>query len=380
MKRKGILNKNHILCIIILSMLISSLHFTTFADDTGSSIPTLFINDRAYGKYDIFPPVYFEEEYYLPLDLFSEFSYLRIDQQGNGSFLIENDHDSSYISFSIEKDDEVISGGRRYAVRVLKRYNSYYLPAVFASSVFSLSFETFEYKSKTLLRLKDPLATMNFATLVDTFAPSEIPTPPQPPFVDPNKESNVAITFENFKGDHTDDILKACRDTHIKAGFFISPSEIINNSTVIRKVITHGHTIGLYIDLDKYSTIDEIDDAISKSIKNFVLVTKIKPHIIRFSQKLNDRTVDEDKLNEIKSKYALTEIMYNINSQDNIYNSSAVIQKLQSEISRFDIAIIKFTSTDSTANSIRSLMEFINKNDGLAIFAPNETTEYIHNF
>lgn len=377
------MKKNHIVILFVVSFFIvfgplaASSVLTGIADDAKNDIPTVFVNDRPYGKYNMYPSVYYRDEFYVPLDIFTEFSQLSITQEANGGFLIENTQSGSFISYSGNDGNGVIANNRRFSITILKRNNTNYIPAVFSCSIFSLSFETYTYKEEKMTRIKDANATLDFASLVSVYVPSEIPLPPSPPSVDVLTESNIAITFESFGGEHVDQILDICAEETIKASFFFTVEEVTDNSDIIRKVIANGHNIGIYIDASSDMGQDIIEDQIVRSIDMFRSILMVRPHLIRFSKNISTGLRKDGLLEKLKNKYALTEAAANIDSRDHIYSPSAVMEKLKAEMTESDISVIRFTSSSSTAASIRMLMDIINHEYDFSLFTVNETTEFV---
>lgn len=365
------------ICLAIVISVLTLPSYSKILADENKNIPTVFVNDRPYGKYNIYPSEFYNNEFYVPLDIFTEFAQLSITQEANGGFLIENINTGSFISYSGNNDNAVIANNRKFSIIVLKRNNTNYIPAVFSCSIFSLSFETFTYKEEKMTRIKDSNATLDFPSLVKAYVPSEIPLPPSSPNVDFENESNIAITFESFGGEYVNEILQICSEYNLKSTFFFTSEELMVNSDIIRKVLIHGHNVGIYIDVGEEASKDDVEQMLKDSIDKFRNVLMYRPHLVRFSKNLPVDLRSSGEIEKLKKKYALTEANANVDSRDHIYSHSAVMEKLKMEMTESVISVIRFTSSSSTANSIRMLMDFINKDSSFSLFTINETTEFI---
>ncbi|MEA4831805.1 MAG: polysaccharide deacetylase family protein [Oscillospiraceae bacterium] len=381
-----------VLCVAMC--LSASLLFYTAPGAEAADIPKMYVNDRVFTSNQTQP--YFKdinENLYIPVDMFLEFSYITWSSTGVGAFYIENTRTHSYISYTSQRPDRIKYNNGWLPVNTVTHNEVSYLPAKYAP-ILDVKLETDTYDGKLYVRLKDSSAQLTLLELTESFRPVVIPDPPDPPdppdttdpteTIDPTETmdppnpqepevntSAIALTFTDFSGDRAESILKYLRENDLSATIFFTADEIISSPSLVRRAAIDGHVIGIRIDSgNEYNAVIEINSAQSALLK----VLKRKTRLIRISDGVD---YDADMLNNKLSAMGCSLCEVNIPSKDGKYKVSASFEMLKNQMNESDISIIGFTSANNTLEILKLLHDYVGEHDVLSFFTVDETNAVI---
>ncbi|UZQ52004.1 polysaccharide deacetylase family protein [Clostridium kluyveri] len=170
----------------------------------------------------------------------------------------------------------------------------------------------------------------------------------------------IYLTFDDGPSNITNNILNILREKNVKATFFVIGNQIPDNESIIRRIASEGHSIGLHTYTHKYGNIYKSSDNFIKEMNitgdMVKKMTGLESHIIRFpggSRKhLNNKLLQ--KLHENKFKI----YDWNIQASDGI-NAKTSPYKIFKET----------TTNPENLNSIILLMhcDYMHKNTCIAL-------------
>lgn len=262
-------------CVLVLVVFAASVSFA--APVTGKDEAALYYNETRWdGEV---PCVVFDDEYFIPIDLFSCVPYINLSVvTEDDAFVIRNENtgnelsvlcaiemawmNGTVIDFAVHK---ISSGGTTY----------FYVNADSICRAMGLDFDVISARSGGIIaRIRDSASKMPFERFLKVTVPSAIG---QTAFDEPlRRELSPNTVFLTFCGinEYTDAILDVLAENNMTACFFLSQEDLANIETVIRIA-----SLGFRIGIDAASH----EDALYADETNMVLYDIIlhKTHFIK---------------------------------------------------------------------------------------------------
>jgi len=346
----------------------------SFLSALGDDAPRMYVNDRPYGKSGTYPVVLISGTTYVPADIFGEFSRIELTLGENGGFLIENTDSGTYISYPGYESDVILTNGGLHNVRPVEQNGTVYVPVNFAASVLSLSVENAYRDGSRYFRIKDSLAVLDFEVLIALYEPSVIPDPPRPEKTPDTSKKRMAVSFDGFVGEYTEEIISACAENGIEAAFFFTADELSANAGLVRRLFAEGHQIGVFAEAWEESGAGEIEEEVLRAKKLLRRILKRDTRLVRFSADLPDSLRSGGEITAFLKKYSLIEVPADVYCRDWLYTPSEMFDRLISDAEGFDRAVMRFTAGQSVPEVLEKLARYIVDRDDTALIAINEAS------
>ena len=275
------------------------------------SVPSLFLNDKAWERDDIMPLEHIDGVYYIPIEFIKRIVPVKVkswDYFKDNFYIIYNDNE--WIAFKISADKAYTWLVDYIPCKVYTIRGTTYVPAQIVADALGLTVEI--RQQYNALRLKEKDAKRNFDDIIESYVrplftpPTDPPTTTDPPVItappvetttappvitptDRPNENNTTEKQENIptirttepttpepttpedtreinnyllfydsymdeeneenkkdgKMEKTDEVLEILEKENIRAVFFFSGGEIIENPDIIRKIYAAGHETGI---------------------------------------------------------------------------------------------------------------------------------------
>ena len=299
-------------------------------DNTGHAryiVPNLYRQDASYTNVKTFPLVVSGGVEYFPLDIFALYSYLEVVYgKLSYGFYINNTKNSHYVAFDLNTGTTTTYDGEYLDIEAKLFYRTYYVPAKVVCETLGMTFETYDDPAGGIraARLSDAKAKYTLPELVTLYSPvkkepekeepvlpdpDDVPPeqpdvtepdtePDKPPVVNPEPEPEpdpyesvaerrIYLTFEDCPNANTEPILDVLREYGAKAVFFLEKDKILAYPDVVRRMLTDGHAVGLYVSPQASAadvlTNEEIGGLLAQTGEALRLVTKSQTRFVRMA-------------------------------------------------------------------------------------------------
>lgn len=234
------------------------------ADEDVEFLPTLFCNDEAWYKAEMYPLDRYFSTYYVPSSFFGRFEGVSITYNERfGTLLISYAKaQTKFISFNLNTDLALTNDSEEFYAMIYTKESERYVPLEAVCDALGFSYEY--YKSvkfaSTVARICDGSEKKSFAELLAPYDSGDTPDvtlPPDSPTVNPPAPSDaktVFLTFDSLDWKELDTILQILAAHDAKATFFLSSDEQKSNPEALIKIAAAGHSIGLAFDVSKTDT------------------------------------------------------------------------------------------------------------------------------
>ena len=372
-----------------------------------ANIPSLFYNDRAFELDDVMPLKQFDGIYYVPIEFIKQINHIVMKSKDKDNFYLQY-KEYNYISFNVSSNKAESLYDENIPCKVYFDRNITYVPAKIVADALGLTMEiryrynTVRIKESTATKTFDELIERYIrpSFLIPTEPPitsppekttepiEEITSPPvieQPPLPNANETTtekkadnpvqkppppirttepepttpentreieNYLLFYngenkdidEKYKTEIIDDVLKILDKEKMRAMFFLSVNEIIENPDILRKIYASGHGLGIKFGSGGVNNIIETDDLFSELEAANDLIYSALKHKTRFCMFEDGRKIIvsegeelynyEDKLKE--KGYYLCEKTLDINNLGKIKTSNEMIEFMkQNELNIF---------------------------------------------
>lgn len=290
-------------------------------------VPNLYRQDASYTNVKTFPLVVSDSTEYFPLDIFAMYSYLKVVYSKiSYGFYISNTKNNHYVAFDLNTGTTTTHDNQTLDIQAKLFYRTHYVPAKAVCEILGMNFESYDNEEDGIhaARLSDERASYTLTELVTMYSPPkpetpvtptpddtpgsedtpDPPTPPDvidvpvspdpPPVVDPPvrptdpyenvAQRNLYLTYENVPNDSTAGILDVLDRYGAKGVFFLEKEHILEHPDTVRRMITGGHTVGLYLNpAGEEAAADPLTAELEETNNALYLVTKTKTHFVRFA-------------------------------------------------------------------------------------------------
>lgn len=418
----GVKNKKHnmiisaaVALIILVTTLFSALH-----TDAATETLRLYLNDENWYNEYRYPLKEVDGVMYVPSNVFNEFEGISVvtDVTMPDNFVISNSNNGKYVSFNTRKNIAQDEQGNVYEIVTWILYGLVVsVPMKTVCSMLGLKIE--EYKNnetgKIYYRICDGKETLSFVKLLEIYNPkalnpeditSETTTAPQtsrptettkntdttkPPVTETTKKEvdtkkpidkpdpiYVYLSFDASPNEYTDEILDLLYRYNCAATFFLTSEGIKSHPNLVLRMISEGHAIGVSTEDGSYNGISTLNDLVASfdSVNNTLYrLAKMKTHIARApggcaSDYLFISSADASTV--ATKGYILWD--WNIEAYDGVdskYSAKTAYKKIIKELEEIisnnknssdnhsNIPVIRFSCTDTTADILELLLEYI---------------------
>lgn len=401
-------------------------------------VPNLYRQDASYTNVKTFPLVVSGETDYVPLDIFARFSYLEVVYGKNSySFYINNTNNGRYVVFDIAGKTATSFDGDLEGVEAKLYYQTYYVPAKIVCTALKLTFEAYDSPEDGIraCRISDSKAKYTLSDLVAMYSPvkkeptseatpdagenasdtpnddrpsekdepkkdTETETPPsagpKPDVTDktdeklPIKEElpdpyegiaarELYLTFENQPNPYTKALLDTLKNAQVKAVFFVEKDKILEYPELVRRMLTDGHTVGLYAPASDGGTVlsnEQIGESLSEAQAALRLVTKSETRLVRLAGGQTD-TLRENGFAEYAAEHGYQLYDATLDASESGKAAASAAEALfatlaeQPRVKRTEH--IGFVGSASTEGTVERLIEFCQKYKQFHLASPDET-------
>lgn len=316
---------------IIFMLLMRAMTAFVSVPVAASDIPTIFVNDREFHGHHILPLIRIDGVDYIPINVFYDMNSITISSRDNfeNDFFLQHGASHRTIAFNIggraafdNRGDEIPGVAARLRGRQI------YVPAYGVANILGLRIETREpVPGHRVLRIKDDrTARRSFddmlrpflrppppppATAPPTTTAPPLPRPPPPRPIDPNiitepttpeattnpentrpvnnylmfyagdvpqtDDNDYGNNYENTEIENNENlgkVLNFLAANEIRALFFMSREQILDNPGKLRTIFASGHDIGIKIDRADFSDTGELINEVETA--NAYIYTLIK--------------------------------------------------------------------------------------------------------
>lgn len=342
----------------------------------GYTVPTLFKNDRSFSNHHRFPLVVNNNIHYVPVEMFSGLSGIRITSGFSANFYITNKNDNSYISFDTAKNLASTDKVESYALETKIFHSTRYIPAQHVADALGIKMEIFADSDKRIyaLRLSDSKAKLGIAELIKMYTPIkkdpvDKPVENVPAPVNPEIGSrNIYLSFNVNSYYHISEILRTLSKNNISAVFFVKPDDILVYPDYIRQIIAYRQNIGFLLDGENAKA------ELVEARENLRLVSKRSSRLVRFDTGSAGVNMTKDEYKSFVTENGLCVWDWNIhagdyeNAYDTIYNA---LYKLP-EVRGTATAVVRILAGKTTSTTINSLCNLVASKNQLRFPACNE--------
>lgn len=343
----------------------------------GYRVPTLFKNDRSFTNHHRFPLVVKNNIHYVPLEMFSGFSGIRITSGHSSNFYITNNNDGRYISFDTDKNLASTDRFESYELETKIFHSTRYVPAQHVADALGIKVEIFADAENSIyaLRFSDSKAKLSVAEVIKMYTPIKKDTageqnnPPENVPTQPTPEigsRNIYLSFNVNSYYNITEILRTLSKNSVSAVFFVRPDDILIHPDAVRQIIAYGQNIGFLIDGD-YAQSDLLE-----AKENLRLVSKRTSRLVRFDTGSTGVNMTKDEYKNFVQENGLCVWDWNIhagdyeNSYDTIYDS---LYKLG-----ITTAVVRILPGKNTSATINSLCNLVSSKKQLRFYDCNEIT------
>ena len=294
------------------------------------TVPTLFKNDESFKNHRRFPLVVHNNVHYVPIEMFSGLSGIKITNSYMQSFYITNESNNSYISFDVVNNLAITNLYDSYPLETKIFYQTRYIPAQHVADALGIKMEIHDDRRAGVysLRLSDKRAKLSFGELIRMYSPikkdqegkeqtGEKTETQKAPASEIGPRS-IYLTYNVKSFYYIPDILKTLEKNKAHATFFISPDDILENPDGIRQIIAYGQSIGFLLD-PKNPT-----ESFADAKENLRLVAKRTSRAVRFSGGSYSCTLNDNDYRDFVTERGLLVWDYNVSATD----SDAMYQKV----------------------------------------------------
>lgn len=351
-----------LICIVLL-LSISSL--TAKADNSG----LIFVstNDKLYGLGTM---ASYAGVAYIPSSVFADFGiYTNYFEASNTVMLYHND---KQIFFDMANGNAFDSNQNTYDVSAVFVGNYSYVPAAWTASYFGLSFsyisgigygdiarvtdgtQSFtdhELLSNSLLQMKDYY--IQYYGITNEVPPQPTDTPDKPePSPDDKKddedddedEDNSDVTVNiTFKGIPNKKILDTLESYNVKAVFFVTEEEVIDNPDITRRICGSGHKLGVYCT-------ENVNEKTSQTLDAIFEAAQIRPLMMASDSEISYTCIDYANNNAFEYYEPTIRMGYNVTQKAQI---TSQIEPLCGKIG------VMLSVNDNTSRYLSSLLYWL---------------------
>lgn len=343
-------------------------------------VPSLYKNDAAFGNHRRFPLVVYENVHYVPVEMFSGLSGIRLTYGYSiDYFYLATQGGTRYISFDIQNNAVTTHEKQTYTLVTKVFYNTRYLPAKEVADVLGLNTEIYRNEEEGIyaLRLSDSKAKGSFSELIRMYSPIK-KDETKPPEVTENVQGgdtsqtvpdigrrSIYVTFDVTSFSGLSDTLSVLERQFPQksAVFFVKAEDILKYPDEMRQILAYGQNIGILLtgDISDYK----------KANENLRLVTKTTTRLVRFASGSTTRALTNEQYESFVEENGVCVWDYNINLTDSrsIYDSLYAL----SNNARSAKAVIRIPHNTNADTAVLKLREVTEGKRQLTVYTTDET-------
>jgi peptidoglycan/xylan/chitin deacetylase (PgdA/CDA1 family) len=344
------------------------------AESETNVVPTLYKNDAVFGNHRRFPLVVQGNVHYVPVEMFSGLSGIKLTYGYSISYFYLATRDNArYISFDIENDAVTTHERETYTLKTKIFYNTRYLPAEEVARVLGLKLEIYENPQESVyaLRLCDSKAKTSFAELIKMYSPIKKDDASQSNNGSEAGRRNIYITFDTTSFYGMSETLSSLQKYFPRksAVFFVAADDILARPDEIRQIIASGHSVGIILKGPDF------ESEYLSAKENLRLVAKRSTRLVRFAAGSTTKALTDEQYKDFVGKYGLCVWDYNKSIPDS--------RKIQEELYNFTQntkvtnIVMRLYHGSNSASAIKNLYEFAKSRNQLRINTIDETVKSV---
>ncbi len=182
------------------------------------------------------------------------------------------------------------------------------------------------------------------------------------------------LSFENQPNAHTKALLDTLKNAQVKAVFFVEKERILEYPELVRRMITDGHTVGLYVSVTDENTAlsnDRIGERLSETQDALRLVTKSETRLARLAAGSHDVLRENDFAAYAEEHgYRLYDATLRASEKGNAAEELFETLAEQPRVKRTEH--IGFSGFSSTEGTVSRLIDFCKKYKQFHLASPDE--------
>ncbi|MEE0969498.1 MAG: hypothetical protein U0M06_09030 [Clostridia bacterium] len=244
-----------------------SLVFVGSAAEIGEDIPTVFINNEAWYKYQLLPLIVRNDAPCVAFSVFASFDFLSVEYDENINCCLISSDDGKFISVNTEKGRYLTSSGERGNITVFAHDREYYLSADIAASALGLKTELAFFYDKDVIRIYSEQNLQSLSILIDHYIASPDITygGSSSPGGYANRKDVVSIFADitDLKTAEIKEIMELCESANITMTYAVDADFVKNkkNFSLLADIASEGHTFAISADpSDRVDVLDQIEE------------------------------------------------------------------------------------------------------------------------
>lgn len=367
-------------------------------------VPNLFRQDAAYPYVKNFPVVVSGGIEYVPISMFSLFSYITVTYSKiSDNFYIQNTKTDEYLSFNVAQGIAEMSGGRTMQMETRIYHRTRYIPAKAVAEKMGMKCEIYDDPVRGIyaLRISDKNASYSFSDLLQQHLPSSYlqgnqppendDTPEKRPEIQPEKDPilsvaprQVSMMYELICRNPDHSPLDTLTRNGIRAGFSMSRDFILANASSVRRMTVGRHALSVTLSSSEEESLtkENAKESLIKYLENandaLFTITHRKTRICTVSEKTKQLFDSQEELQDIlfENGYVLFEANVSADTSKDAYSihtqlSDGIVNAFPEN--QPGLVKIIIPCSEKSRNVASNLSAFINKYPNFAAVPANET-------
>ena len=375
-------------------------------------VPNLYRQDAAYKYVKTFPVVVSGGVEYVPISMFSLYSYITVTYSKiNSNFYMTNTKTGKYLSFDVTQDIVETSDGKTMEMKTNIFYRTRYIPARAVAEHMGVICEAYDDKERGIFafRIRDNNASYSFEELLKQYLPSshfpqnnddnippkenedtsnDNPKPRPEDTKDPVlsvAKRQVVMMFEQGNPEHMHETLKAVSDNNISASFAVSGDYILSSPSGIRSIITKGQSVAVTLSEEEYLSVltaknvcEKVLQYLEEANEALSTVCQRKTRICVVPEDVSLLLESKDTLKKFLSEHGY--VLFSANTETNYKNgaysiysqlSQGIVKAYPQNTQGLVKMIIPVSEKSGTVAT--NLCKYINKYPNFTAISANET-------
>lgn len=385
MKKKRVSLISGLLCLSIIVGII----YAARIEIHGVSGPLLYYNDKVWEREDKLPIVKVRSIYYIPAAVFGQLDGFEVrTNTKQKTFIIEYNGGEMFLSFDTTSDFALSQDNDQIYLPTYEFYGERYVPWMDICKRFGLKYERLvsTVTGEVALRISDGSQKIEFITLIKSkypgfYYPDEsqtttgrettretTPAVTDPPDTDEPKpvltDRTIYITIEDSPGEYTDEILEVLGRYGYHATFFVTGKNIMEDPTLLSRIVSEGHEIGLHTmdPSEKFADAGEILADIEEENELISGYIKRKSSIWRAPEGSKKLSV-LNRAAEMELNHA-GYLVWDWNIEASGRTAEKAAESVIDGIWENETAVIRLVEGENTAEILETVLAFIAENAG----------------
>ncbi len=397
-------------------------------------VPNLYRQDSAYPYFKNFPLVVSGGVEYVPISMFTLFSYITVTYSKiNDNFYITNSDNSTYLSFDVSQNKATTNDGVVIDIETKIFYRTRYLPARKVAEILGVTCETYDEPERGYycFRIRDDAAKLSLEALLDRYLPKkkeetppentddsqqnpevtppqtgedkpkppveekppQIITPPEDPY-EKTAKRQMYFVYTDFDAEYFDNILSYYNGFAQTAAFCMTAQDISDNVNAVRNIIVYSHTLVVGIEppedpLVSPQKIAELFDKANEALYDAAFVKTrlciVPENVLSAYVEHNEGKTAEDYYKELEG-LGYVAVRFNCSVGEDysraygVYNSVVRIVTSQYPKNQPQKCIMQLKMTNNSGYYTSLILDFLNKYQqfstekiGVTMFSEKET-------